>query len=261
MVMMPYRMDVLSSYGKKYRELFQYATAVIAVSKHMFDQLLSLGCPREKLHYLRYGINTNIFYDQVKERKPQIVSCGRFVEKKGQRHTIRAFKPLADRYKEAHLILIGDGALREHCELLVHELDLADRVTFTGILGQEEIADLLNESMVYVQHSVRADDDDMEGTPLALLEAGACGLPVIATRHGGISDVLEDGKTAYLVDERDIDSMTKRLIDIFANPLMAVEMGRKLAKKVNLQHRLESYTDKLSKILEDSTQESLEERI
>jgi glycosyltransferase involved in cell wall biosynthesis len=247
-----YRVDVLSSYGKRYREMFQQVMAVIAVSKHMFDQLLCLGCPREKLHYLPYGIDNQIFYNQKKKRKPQLVCCGRFVEKKGQLFTIRAFKKIAEKYAELQLILIGDGPLRSPCELLVQELGLEARVIFTGILRQEEIATFFNESIVYVQHSIRPSDSDMEGTPLAILEAGACGLPVVATRHTGINDVIKEGETGFLVDEEDIDSMSQSLRVLVENPDLALNMGEKNAREISENYSLDRYTMRLWNIINDS---------
>jgi colanic acid/amylovoran biosynthesis glycosyltransferase len=77
-----------------------------------------------------------------------------------------------------------------------------------------------------VQHSVVAESGDSEGTPVAVLEAGASGLPVLATRHAGIPDVVVEGTTGLLVDERDVDGMAEHMVRVLRDPALAGALGR-----------------------------------
>jgi glycosyltransferase involved in cell wall biosynthesis len=83
----------------------------------------------------------------------------------------------------------------------------------------------MQSAAVFVQHSVVAPDNDHEGTPVAILEAGASGLPVVATRHAGIPDVVKEGETGYLVDEGDTDAMARYMIQLAKNPDLARRLG------------------------------------
>jgi len=77
----------------------------------------------------------------------------------------------------------------------------------------------------FVQHSLRAADGDSEGTPVSILEAQASGLPVVATRHAGIPEVVLDGETGLLVAERDVDAMAAAMLRLLREPAYAGTMG------------------------------------
>jgi glycosyltransferase involved in cell wall biosynthesis len=105
---------------------------------------------------------------------------------------------------------------------------------------------------VFVQHSVVASTGDREGTPVAVLEAGAAGLPVVATRHEGIADVVVDGETGLLVEEGDVDGMGDALVELLTDPERARRIGRAARERVELLFSLESTTERLCSILEQA---------
>jgi colanic acid/amylovoran biosynthesis glycosyltransferase len=132
--------------------------------------------------------------------------------------------------------MIGDGELLESCMALSRELCLEEKIDFCGIQKQEIIAQQFQRSLVYVQHSMITPDGDSEGTPLSILEAGACGLPVISTHHGGITDVIIDGETGFLVNEGDIKGMAEKMILLANNPAQAHTMGRYASEVIREKH-------------------------
>lgn len=245
-----YRKDVLSTYGKHYKEMFKSAAAIIGVSKHMVNQLSQLGCPLEKLHYIPYGIDIDIFKrNHIGENKKQLVACGRFVSKKGPQYTIQAFAKVSRQDHEATLTMIGDGELLEECKKLAEHLGLKDKIKFTGALSASEISDIYAESFAFVQHSLVDENNDSEGTPLAIMEAGAAGLPAVSTLNAGIPDIIENGVNGYLVTEKDIDAMADKMLDLLSNKSAAREMGLQLQQKVMNNYSIKRYITQLKELI------------
>lgn len=248
-----YRDDILSSYGKKYLELFQIACAIIVVSKHMYTQLIKLGCPENKLHCIVYGIDTTIFKNSINQLKePLFISCGRFVEKKSPQSTIKAFKLVLRESPNAKLIMIGDGELLQECKNLVQELNISQSVEFKGVQIQKQIAQLYNQALAFIQHSVTTHQNDSEGTPLTIMEAMCSGLAVVSTKHAGIVDVITDGYTGFMIDENDIETMAKHMIFLLENPERALKLGEAASQFITSNHTLEIYTQRLWKVIENA---------
>jgi len=244
-----FREDVLTSYGPQYREMFEKAAAVIGVSQPMMKQLEQLGCPVDKLHLVHYGIDTATFQYTSHPRDPHLVSCGRFVEKKAPDLVLRTFALLVKTYPNARLTMIGDGPLLASCKLFAQELGLSEKVTFTGVLTQPEIAKVYAESAVFLQHSLMPANGDSEGTPLTIMEAAAAGLPIVSTRHGGIPYIVKDCVTGLLVNEGDWKSVAAQITYLLENPERAVEMGKAGSKKINASYTLAHGTEQLYAVL------------
>jgi glycosyltransferase involved in cell wall biosynthesis len=103
-------------------------------------------------------------------------------------------------------------------------------------------------------HSVEAADGDSEGTPVALLEASASGLPVVATRHAGITDVVIDGETGSLVDEGDVDMMAAHMIELARNPGLAARMGVRGRLHVAARYSIDKNVGALWEVLDAAAQ-------
>jgi glycosyltransferase involved in cell wall biosynthesis len=91
----------------------------------------------------------------------------------------------------------------------------------------------------FVQHSVEAESGDCEGTPVGILEAGASGLPVISTRHGGIPEVVVEGETGLLVDEKDVPGMAAHMIRLIREPDLAAQLGLAARRRVEALFTME----------------------
>ncbi len=141
------------------------------------------------------------------------LQVSRLEKKKGVDVTLQAFnKYVKESDRNARLVIAGDGPLRERLMQLAHALDLNERVSFLGSIGYQRYIELLQTADVFIHPSVTADDGDMEGLPTAICEAMACGLPVLATRHSGIPEVITDGENGYLAEERDVSGLYDRMI-------------------------------------------------
>ncbi|MCB0767546.1 MAG: glycosyltransferase [Flavobacteriales bacterium] len=248
-----HRPDYIQRYGG-YRDLFRYASALVVVSRAMEAQLLAIGAPREKVIYNCYGIDVDRFTPGRPDLvPPHFLAVGRFAEKKAPHLTIAAFGKVVAARPEARLTMVGQGKLWERCQQLVSELGLSAGVDLCGVKKPDEIARLMHASRAFVQHSVVTADNDHEGTPLAVLEAMASGVPVVATRHAGIADVVVDGERGLLCEERDVEAMARNMIALVDDPDRALRMGQAGRAYAEVAHRVEVQVGELQHILERAT--------
>lgn len=234
-----------------YQKAFKNASAIIGVSEDMLTQLQKLGAPKDKLILIPYGVDTSLFnVVDVANSAPNFLSIGRFVEKKSPLSLIKAFSLVTQQVPEAHLWMVGNGALFRQAQQFTQKLGIAQQVTFTGVLSTSEIAVLMEEMRCFVQHSVTALDGDMEGTPVAILEAAAAGLPVVSTQHAGIKQAVVDTETGFLVDEHDLDAMAQRMIQIASSATLSAEMGLKGRQHIVQNYQLQKQIAKLDDIIQ-----------
>lgn len=236
-----------------YKEIFETAEYVIAVSKRMYSDLLKLGCPEEKLIYNVYGPDDNFFNVNASYSKPkQFLSIGRFVNKKAPHFLILSFLKLLDKHPDAQLLMAGEGELKEVCEHLVNYYGIEDYVKFLGVISPELFRKILSESLALVQHSINAKNGDAEGTPLSILEAGAAGLPVISTKHAGIVDVISDGENGFLVEECNVDGMAERMLRLLEDTTLAMQMGENARKNILEKFTLDKHIHRLDELIQQA---------
>lgn len=248
-----YHKPTLDQYESKYKGMFSAATAIIAVSHDMKQQLLNLGAPQEKVLYNACGVDTSLFSGAKPARaEPIAIAVGRFVEKKAPHLTLLAFKEVVEACPDACLLMVGDGPLLEVCKQIARALGIDGVIRFLGSRSHGEVAEIMRKARLFVQHSISAADGDSEGTPVAILEAGASGLPVVSTRHGGIPDVVIDGQTGLLVDEGDVSAMADCMIQLIKNSQLAAQLGSAARERVNSQFTMQKSIDNLMRILEAS---------
>ena len=217
--------DNLKNYGERYKKMFAYASSVIAVSHDMERRLVILGCPKEKLVYAPCTPDPKFASLNASLEKIQFCFCGRFTDKKAPYATLLAFRKVLDKYPEAKLVMAGDGPLLNASKNIAKIIGAGDNVIFTGAITPARYQQILLESRAYVQHSITADDGDMEGTPVSVMEASAAGIPVISTFHAGIPDVIVDGKTGLLCKELDVESMAVNMLRLASDKEFALCLG------------------------------------
>jgi colanic acid/amylovoran biosynthesis glycosyltransferase len=219
--------------------LFERGDWFLALSQSMRERLIELGCPDQKLsvHHLA------VCCDQIEYRPRSIepgetvrlICAARLVEKKGLSYAIRALARLRERKLDAELHILGEGPERPHLEKLVGELELGDRVTMRGEVSPPEVIREIERCHIFIHPSVTARDGDEEGTPTAILEAMASGMPVVATHHGGIAEQIEDGVSGFLVPERDSDGLAERLGELVRRPELWPRLGRNGRRRVEAE--------------------------
>jgi len=233
---------------RRYRRMFDAAAGVIAPSKFLASRLVEIGCPEAKLHVSPYGVDAQRFTPT--QRLPQrLVAVARLVEKKAPHLTIEAFGRLRGYFPEAELDMVGDGPLADRCQTLIRDFGLGDCVRMHGVKGTDFVADLLQQASIFVQHSVTALDGDSEGLPVAILEAMSAALPVVATRHSGIPEAVEEGVTGLLVGEHDVAGMATSIAALLQDPLRAAAMGMAGRQRVVENFTQERMHDRLRAIM------------
>jgi glycosyltransferase involved in cell wall biosynthesis len=165
------------------------------------------------------------------------LAVGRFAETKSPHLTLLAFHQVWLAFPQAKLIMVGKdggGELFEACQILVKALNMETAVEFKGILSPEEVYAEMQKAYAFVQHSVTTPlNGDSEGTPVAVMEAMACGLPVVATRHAGIADMIENEVNGLLVEEYEVNAMADSMKYLVQNPQKARELGQAAASHIH----------------------------
>jgi colanic acid/amylovoran biosynthesis glycosyltransferase len=253
-----YQTALIERLRARYTALFRYASAAIVGSTDMHQQLRILGAPEERIHFIPVGVDTDLFVPtDPGANGPMLLAVGRFVEKKAPYATLLAFSHALRACPDATLVMAGDGPLLDTCKQMSQALGLADRIQFLGAQSHAAVRELMRRARAFTQHSVRALNGDSEGTALSVLEAAACGLPVIATRHAGIKDSMIHGTTALLSDELDVLSMSTHMAMLLSNPELASELGRNARIRVANQYGMKQSVQRLADVLRDAAQRPL----
>ncbi len=217
-----HRMCTKPRFARDYPKLFKKADFFIAVSDDLRRAAIRAGFPSEKMRtsYLGAALERYSFRERtLGEGEPvRFLHLSNFVPKKGVPILIRAFQRVHAALPKSELLLAGYGAGVEECVKLVHELGLEGCVKFPGPIQPPEIPHLMDSAHIYVQPSITTPDGSAEGLPCVLAEAAAAGLLLIGTRHAGIPEIIRDGRTGVLVDERDEQGLADKMMGLATHP-------------------------------------------
>jgi len=236
-----------------YRKLFATADAITVNSEYTSAQVERLGCPPDRLRKLPVGLDPNEFPFRERTRKPgepvRILTDARLAEIKGHEFVIRAVGQLRERIPEIRYDIVGDGPLRQELETLIGQLELQKTVKLRGAMDSAGIQGLLDQAHIFVLASVSIEGDQ-EGQGLALQEAQATGLPVVATRHGALPEGMLAGESGFLVPERDVGALVERLNYLVEHPELWPIMGRKGRSFVEARYEIRNLSRQLTELYE-----------
>lgn len=244
-------------YGRLlYRRLFRRGAAFTVVSERMREQLVQLGAPPERVHLIRTGVDPQDISFSPRawptDGNVRLFTCGRLVEKKGTRYAIEALARLRSRYPQLRLTVIGDGPLRPALEQQAQTSGVADLVHFLGVQPVERVVEEMLASHIFVLPCVTAADGDQEGAPVVLMEAQATGMPVVSSQHAGVPEIVQDGVSGYLAEERNVEQLVALLTRLIDNPAQWPELGaagrQRIVAEFDVHHaaaRLEALYDML----------------
>ncbi len=239
---------------KVYARTFRQARLLLPVCDFLGRRLVDLGAPPDRVSVHRTGIDLSRW--RFRERAPaadgrlRLVSVGRLVEKKGLEYGLRAVRILVDRGIDVHYRILGDGPRRDRLDALVEVLRLGDRVVMPGRHEQGRVRDALDEADVLLAPSVTAADGDEEGIPNVLKEAMASGMPVVATRHAGIPELVQHDVSGLLVAERDEAGLADALAALAKAPERWPAMGGAGRAKVESDYDIDRLNDRLAGLLQ-----------
>jgi glycosyltransferase involved in cell wall biosynthesis len=240
---------IVDEYFDKYQEMFEIAKFVIVVSNEMRNDIVRLGCPKEKIIHNPCGPNNQFASVQPDYKKKNILSIGRFVPKKAPHIAILAFAEITDNHPDSRLTMIGDGPMHNECITLSKDLGLDTKIDFPGALDRYEIIKIMNESSLFIQHSVQTDAGDKEGSPVSIMEASLAGLPIVSTNHAGITESVVNEKTGFLVKENDITSFAEKINLLLDSDQLRTSMGKNARLHIQENFSLEDHLNKLKSVI------------
>ncbi|WP_223509113.1 glycosyltransferase [Rahnella sp. GSA61A] len=227
---------ILNLFHSDYEQLFNDANYIFPVSELWASKIALTPAIKNKTHVIRMGVNVSkfIYKERITISHPiKLLSIARLTEKKGISVAINACLLLKQQNVDFDYTIIGDGPLRKELESQVANLGLGDKIAFLGAQTQETVSEYLNNSDVFLLPSVTASDGDMEGIPVALMEAMAIGIPVISTFHSGIPELIEDRVSGFLVNENDAASIAGVISEIIDNPGVLPDICRNAKQKID----------------------------
>lgn len=238
------RYDQLNIWGEEYGKL---GGTLLPISRHWEESLIAFGAQKENIKVIHMGVDVDKFSFIDKSIKPplQVLSVARATEKKGLKYAIQA---VLEADIQCQFTLIGDGKLLPNLRKIVDEHENKDRITFLGACSPERVAQELKQTDLFLLPSVRDASGDKEGIPVSLMEAMASGVIVLSTFHSGIPELIEDGKTGFLVPERDANAIKSRMQDIVAhNSLSSIRIAARA--KVETEFNASTLSNQLLSIL------------
>jgi colanic acid/amylovoran biosynthesis glycosyltransferase len=234
------------------------ARFAVAISDYNRRFLLAHTDGRTPIHVVHCGVDPGVY--RFRPRAPtadpvRAICVASLQEYKGHDVLLRAVAGGGPELARLELDLVGGGPLRGDLERLVHALGLAPRVRFHGTLTEPQVTALLDRADCAVLASVVAHDGQMDGIPVALMEALAAGVPVIATRLSGVPELVRDGETGLLAEPGSVTDLRRALRALLAEPGGArarAEAGRRL---VESEFDVRASAARLVELLRDDAQQ------
>lgn len=235
------------------RRTLRRADAVVAVCRALERQIDELAGGEVRTEVVYNGVDTDLFHPPAEGRRaarkrvglPEagtgICSVSRLVREKGICELMEAFRHVAQDRPELWLVLVGEGPLREEVRSAAVEHGLSHRVFLPGGVEHREVATWLRACDVFTLPS------HAEGLPMVVLEAMACGLPVVASRVGGMPEVVDES-VGSMVPPQNVDRLAKALSALLEDADRREEMGREAAARVRKTFTWERSASSLTEI-------------
>lgn len=247
------RRHILEEHKLDYVNLFRQSELMLPISHLWENKLIEMGCPPEKIHVTRMGIEPEKFNFQPRQafHTPlRIVSVARLTEKKGLDVAVKASAILKQRGGQFQYTIIGNGDQDEMMRDFIAREGMEDCVSMPGFKPQEEIRRALSEADIFLLPSKTAADGDMEGIPVALMEAMAVGLPVVSTFHSGIPELIENNVSGWLVEEDDPEALAETLLKLSQGEVDVAPVVAAARHKVETEFNQHIAYGELAQILE-----------
>ena len=178
-------------------------------------------------------------------RPLQLLSVGRFCEKKGFAYLLEACQQLQIAEVNFHCNLVGYGPLQAALEAQIQALELTERVTLVGQLTQDQVIEQYGQADVFVLPCLVTDDGDRDGIPNVLLEAMALGVPVVSTAISGITELVQSGQNGLLIPEKDVAALTAALLQLEQDTALRQRLGQAGSRTV---HQNFTLTDNVGQV-------------
>ena len=250
------------------REKLRAARFIISISEFSQAYLLSRYADEEiahKFHIVHCGVSTDAFQpasfrqpasgqregergEQPVRERPLIFAASQFAERKGYPVLVEACRILRERGCRFECIIGGDGPQWAQVAQMVEQYELGDHVSLPGRYFQEQLRACLERANIYVLPCITAGNGDIDGVPVSLMEAMAMELPVVSTFVSGIPELVENGRSGLLVEEKDAAALADAIQHLLENPARRVELGRQARQKVEAEYDIYANAEQLAEI-------------
>jgi glycosyltransferase involved in cell wall biosynthesis len=226
------------------------ADQLIVPSQYLVEVFAEFGLPAKAIYNL---IETDRF--RFRERlvlRPKFLSNRNFERHYGVDRVLRAFAVIQKRIPEAQLVVAGDGPERSALEQLARDLNLRN-TEFVGRVGHDQVIELYDANDVFLNGS------EIDNQPLSILEAFACGLPVVTTDAGGIPYMVDNGRTGLIIPKGDYEQLADSALRLFDEPPLAqslIRQGREECRKYDWESVRVDWLKVYSELAASSSTES-----
>lgn len=232
-------------------------TAVITwwpANLRYLDQLLPPD-QRGKAHLIHHGVDLDRFRPStnplpVGQGRPLILSVGRLVEKKGFPDLLHACALLMHEGRRFRCAIYGDSPLRPQLTTLMSALQLSDTVTLAGERPQRELVAIFQSAAVFALAPFVTTDGDRDGVPNVLVEAMACGLPVVSTRAAGVPDLVQHEHNGLLAEPRDASDLARQVGRLLDDEALRARLGRAARATVTAWFDQRAAADQIAKLFD-----------
>lgn len=240
-----------SDYPVTLEDLFQTASFVVTVSDYSVAELQQrFPKASPKIHRVYNGIDLTRFpVTQPQNNSPLFLSIGRLIEKKGFEPLIETCALLDQKGFNFTCEIIGEGPLEKKLKSLIQLRHLEGKVKLLGPQSQSFIIDKLQKSYLFVLPCVTEKDGGKDNLPTVIIEAMACGLPVLSTHLAGVPEMVIDGKNGLLVEEKNVPQLATALEKLLKNPELVAQFGQQSRKLAEEKFALEITTQQLKQLL------------
>jgi colanic acid/amylovoran biosynthesis glycosyltransferase len=212
------------------------AKFIATCTRHNSEYLRSAvnGASGGKVRCVYHGLDLRDYPPSRASRRsrPLLLAVGQLKPKKGLHHLVEACRILAQRGSSFECEIVGEGPLRRELAARIAELDLRSRVRLLGALPHEVVVDRYREAAIFVLPCVTGPDGDRDGIPNVILEAMATGVPVVSTRHSGIPEAVEDGRTGLLVPPGDPEELADAIERLLEDGTLRERLGSRGRERV-----------------------------
>lgn len=230
---------------QRYKRLKKNMDWAIAGSEDMKRNLIKLGFEPGRISVIKLAVDVdNIKFHHRENAGPKLMMVGRCVEKKGFIYAFQALTELKKVIPDITMDLYGDGDLLPELKSFTEKNNLQNHVTFHGFTENGKVFDALYDHDILLVPSVQAKDGDREGIPQTTVEGMATGIPVVASEHAGLPELVKNEETGMLIPTRNSEAIKKAVIKLYENSTLASKISKHGRLEVENEHNLSIQVNK-----------------
>ncbi len=223
----------------------KHAAMVTSVTPTFLPELAALGVPEEKRCMIPNGVTPSVFSAPSQKRITElretlsipenglvVFALGRIVLKKGFDVLIQALPHIQEKVQDVTVIIGGDGSDLPRLKTLAEEQEVSNIIRFPGTINRSDIPAYFHLCDLFVLPAVFDPKGNVDGCPIVILEAMACGKPVVSSEISGIPIVVKDGETGLLVGEKNVNALATAIISLLENPAKREQFGRAAQQRI-----------------------------